>query len=80
MNYLKQLGIEFGNAVCYSGYREGQSPIDGTFPSYESGSRRPKILEEQWKYLRIYDSSQHADLVLEAVRNEKLDFKVMLGF
>ena len=79
MKYLEQLGIEFGNAICYLGYREGQSPIDGTFPSYDQVVEDLKILDEQWQYLRIYDSSRHADLVLEAVRNEKLDFKVMLG-
>jgi len=74
-----KLGIEFGNAICYSGYREGQSPIDQTYPSYEQVVEDLKILDEQWQYLRIYDCSKHADLVLEAVRNEKLDFKVMLG-
>lgn len=79
MKYLEQLGIEFGNAICYSGYREGQSPIDQTYPSYEQVVEDLKILDEQWQYLRIYDSSRHADLVLEAIRNEKLDFKVMLG-
>jgi len=29
------LNIEFGNAICYSGYREDQSPVSRTFPSYE---------------------------------------------
>lgn len=79
MNYLKKLGIEYGNAICYSGYREGQSPIDDTYPSYNQVVEDLKILEQQWKYLRIYDSSKHADLVLEAIRKEKLHFKVMLG-
>jgi len=79
MKYLEQLGIEFGNAICYSGYREGQSPIDKTYPSYDQVVEDLKILEGQWQYLRIYDSSKHADLVLEAIRNEKLNFKVMLG-
>lgn len=79
MNYLEELGIEFGNAICYSGYRDGQSPIDGTFPSYDEVVEDLKILQEQWKYLRIYDSSRHADLVLEAIQKEKLNFKVMLG-
>jgi len=74
-----KLGIEFGNAICYSGYREGQSPIDQTYPSYEQVVEDLKILDEQWQYLRIYDCSKHADLVLEAVRNENLDFKIMLG-
>ncbi|MGK0271472.1 MAG: exo-beta-1,3-glucanase (GH17 family) [Cocleimonas sp.] len=79
MDYLEQIGIEFGNAICYSGYREGQSPVNNTFPSYDQVVEDLKILEEQWKYLRIYDSSEHADLVLEAIRKENLNFKVMLG-
>ena len=24
----------FEHAICYSGYREGQSPVEGVFPSY----------------------------------------------
>ena len=74
-----KLGIEFGNAICYSGYREGQSPRDGTFPSYEQVVQDLKILDHEWQYLRIYDCSKHADLVLSAIKNENLDFKVMLG-
>jgi len=79
MNKTRTLDLEFGNAICYSGYREGQSPVDQTFPSYEQVVEDLKILDEQWQYLRIYDCSRHADLVLEAIRQEKLDFKVMLG-
>lgn len=79
MNYLHQLGIEFGNAICYSGYRAGQSPRDQTYPDYQQVVEDLKILDEQWQYLRIYDCSRHADLVLQAIQNENLDFKVMLG-
>ena len=79
MKFGHKLGIDFGNAICYSGYREGQSPIDQTYPSYEQVVEGLKILDHEWQFLRIYDCSRHADLVLEAVRNEKLDFKVMLG-
>ncbi|MCP3951165.1 MAG: glycosyl hydrolase [Desulfobacterales bacterium] len=71
--------MDFGNAICYSGYREGQSPIDRTYPSYDQVVEDLTILDEQWQYLRIYDCSTHADLVLTAIRNEKFDFKVMLG-
>lgn len=79
MDYLKKLGIEFGNAICYSGYRDGQSPIDDTFPTYEQVTEDLKILENQWQHLRIYDCSYHADLVLQAIQKNKFDFKVMLG-
>lgn len=79
MKFKDKLGVEFGNSICYSGYREGQSPIDQTFPTYEQVAQDLKILDENWQYLRIYDCSKHADLVLEVIRQENLDFKVMLG-
>ncbi|MGD8235950.1 MAG: glycosyl hydrolase family 17 protein [Chromatiales bacterium] len=79
MNYLDKLGISHGNAICYSGYREGQSPLDHSYPSFIQVMEDLKILAEQWQYLRIYDCSRHADLVLEAIRYAKLDLKVMLG-
>lgn len=79
MKYAEKIGIEFGNAICYSGYRDGQSPIDDTYPTYEQVTEDLKILENQWQYLRIYDCSYHADLVLQAIKKNKLNFKVMLG-
>jgi len=79
MKFGHKIGIDFGNAICYSGYREGQSPRDQTFPSYDQVVEDLKILEGQWQFLRIYDCSYHADLVLQAIRNEKMAFKVMLG-
>ena len=29
-----KMNLEYGNAICYSGYREGQNP-GGVYPSYE---------------------------------------------
>jgi len=34
MNSFKALHLEPGRAICYSGFREGQSPA-GIFPSYD---------------------------------------------
>ncbi len=76
---LAQIGIPFGNAVCYSGYRENQSPMNRTYPSYEQVCEDLHILDHHWQYLRLYDCSRHAELVLEAIRNEGFDFRVMLG-
>ena len=75
----QSLDIPFGNAICYSGYRDNQSPVDGTYPSYDQVCEDLAILASHWDYLRLYDCSQHADLVLEAIHKEGLDFKVMLG-
>ncbi len=73
------LGIEFGNAICYSGYRENQSPQNGTYPSFEEVCEDLRILDHNWQYLRLYDCSRHAELVLEAISRQGFDFKVMLG-
>ena len=69
----------YANAICYSGYREGQSPPSGVFPTYEQIKEDLLILERHWRYLRIYDCTQHAETVLQVIRNEKLPFQVMLG-
>ena len=68
-----------GNAICYSGYREGQSPQAGVFPGYAEVSEDLNILANNWKFLRLYDCSPHAETVLEVISKEGLDFKVMLG-
>jgi exo-beta-1,3-glucanase (GH17 family) len=71
--------FQLGNAICYSGYREGQSPQDGTFPSYAQISEDLRILSKNWKYLRLYDCTLHAETVLDVISTEGMDFKVMLG-
>jgi exo-beta-1,3-glucanase (GH17 family) len=71
--------FEHGNAICYSGYRDGQSPHTKIFPSYEEIREDLLLLEKNWRYLRLYDCSLHAERVLAVIRNEGLDFKVMLG-
>ena len=75
----RRLNIEFGRAICYSGYRDGQNPRTETFPSYEEVKEDLLILSSNWKYLRLYDCSRHADLVLDVIHKEALDFKLMLG-
>ncbi len=71
--------LPFGNAICYSGYRAGQSPVTQTYPAYDEIVADLQILAQHWHYLRLYDCSRHAELVLEAIRREGFDFKIMLG-
>jgi exo-beta-1,3-glucanase (GH17 family) len=78
-NRLKQLDVDYARAICYSGFREGQSPELGIYPNYEEVKEDLLILQEHWKYLRLYDVDQLCDTVLEVIRNEKLDLKLMLG-
>ena len=68
-----------GNAICYSGYRRNQSPDNRTYPSIEEIREDLIILAKHWRYLRLYDCSVHAERVLQVIREDKLDFQVMLG-
>jgi exo-beta-1,3-glucanase (GH17 family) len=78
MNCFEQLGLTPGNAICYSGFREGQQP-GGLYPSYEEIKEDLLILQNNWTYLRLYDCDAHGETVLEVIRQEKLNFKVMMG-
>jgi exo-beta-1,3-glucanase (GH17 family) len=78
MKQLGDIGIEFGKAICYSGFREGQQP-GGITPSYEEVKEDLLILHKHWKYIRLFDCDEHAETVFQVIQKEKLDFKVMLG-
>lgn len=73
------INFEPGRAICYSGFREGQSPDTGVFPSYEEVKEDLLLLHGHWKHLRLYDVDLQSEHVLEIIKNENLDFKVMLG-
>ncbi len=78
MNYTKELNIEAGKAICYSGFREGQMP-GGEVPTDEEIKEDLLMLHEHWTYLRLYDCDEHAKIVLDVIEKEQLNFKVMLG-
>jgi exo-beta-1,3-glucanase (GH17 family) len=68
-----------GRAICYSGYREGQDPRQGIYPSYAQIREDLLLLAPFWSVIRLYDASQHAETTLQVIRDEGLDLKVMLG-
>ena len=68
-----------GNAICYSGYRQGQSPGDRTYPSLDQIREDLRILQKHWRLLRLYDCSLHGERVLEVIRSDGLPLQVMLG-
>jgi len=78
MDTFDKLNIAKGNAVCYSGFREGQQP-GGSYPTYEQVKEDLLLLHDHWKYLRLFDCDQHAETVMQVIQNEKLNFKVLLG-
>lgn len=78
MNFFEKFNIEAGNAICYSGFRQGQRP-GGVYPSYNEIKEDLLLLENNWKYLRLYDVDEHGTTVLEVIEKENLNLKVMLG-
>lgn len=71
--------FKFGKAICYSGYRDGQSPTT-ICPTREQIEEDLLILaKEGYQYLRMYDPNEHARLVLEVIKEKKLDMKCLLG-
>jgi exo-beta-1,3-glucanase (GH17 family) len=72
------------NAICYSGFRTGQHPDrgDGSVnPSYENILEDLTILskKEDFQLIRLYDSGENSKMVLEVIRDNKMDIRVMLG-
>lgn len=71
--------FEFGKAICYSGYREGQNPKE-TVPTFEQIEEDLLILaKDGYKYLRMYDPNLHARRVLEVIKKHNLDMKCLIG-
>ena len=73
------LKLPGGRAICYSGYRHGQSPDSRIYPTLDQIREDLVMLEPHWPLLRLYDCSTHAQCVLEVIRRDGLDFRVMLG-
>lgn len=78
MNTFEYLNIKPAKAICYSGFREGQQP-GGIYPNYEEIKEDLQILQNEWKYLRLYDCDEHGETVLKVIKQEKMDFRVMMG-
>ena len=71
--------LEYGKAICYSGYREGQRP-GGEIPSKEQIEEDLLLLVEAgYRYLRMYDPNDHAKRVLELIREKKLPLRCLIG-
>lgn len=78
MNCFEELGIIPGNAICYSGFRQGQQP-GGIYPTYNEIKEDLQLIEQNWKYIRLYDVDEHGILVLEVIEKENINLKVMMG-
>jgi exo-beta-1,3-glucanase (GH17 family) len=67
-----------GNAVCYGPHRDGQYPGG---PSPTRGQLRADlgIMMRHWRLLRTYGAIGSTETMLEIIREDGLDMKVMLG-
>ena len=55
--------FEWGRAICYSGYRENQSPLNETYPTYDEIKEDLRIIEsEGFKYIRMYSPVIYAEM------------------
>jgi exo-beta-1,3-glucanase (GH17 family) len=67
------------DAICYSGYRDGQSPKAKRYPSAAQVLEDLTLLAPRFSHLRLYDCSPHAEVVLETIVKHALPFQVLLG-
>ena len=69
----------YGQAICYSGYRENQSPRTKTYPSEAEVLEDLLLLAKNFKYIRMYDPYTHAKTVLQVIKEHKIPLQVMVG-
>lgn len=71
--------LKYGKAICYSGYRTGQSPKTEV-PSKEQIAEDLDILvKDGYQYIRMYDPNMHARQALEVIREKKLPIRCLIG-
>jgi exo-beta-1,3-glucanase (GH17 family) len=67
-------------AICYSGYRTGQSPDAQSYPSEEQILEDLELVTQSgFGLIRLFDSSAHAERTLKVIKDNKLDIKATLG-
>jgi exo-beta-1,3-glucanase (GH17 family) len=68
-----------GDAICYSGFRSGESPNLGIFPTRAEVAEDASLLARHWRVLRVYGADPQAERLLQVIREQKLPVRVMLG-
>ena len=71
--------LDYRSAICYSGFRDGQSPDAGIYPSKEEIASDLALLHTRWDALRLYACDLHTERVLQVIDEQGYRFKVMLG-
>lgn len=71
--------LEYGKAICYSGYREGQRP-GGEIPTEEQIKEDLGIIvADGYRYIRMYEPNEYARKVMEIIREDKLPLLCLVG-
>ena len=73
------LGDRWQPAICFSAYRDGQSPSTRIYPSEEQIREDLYRILPYTRLLRLYDCSPHAERTLKVIEQEQLPFRVLLG-
>lgn len=71
--------LSYGKAICYSGYRQGQSPKTEVPAKEQIEEDLDILVKEGYQYIRMYDPNLHARRALEVIREKKLPLKCMIG-
>jgi len=67
-------------ALAYSGYRAGQSPETGVYPSEAQIKEDLQLLiRGGWTFLRLFDCSPHLTRVIKVIQDNSFDIKLLAG-
>jgi exo-beta-1,3-glucanase (GH17 family) len=67
-------------AISYSGYRSGQSPDTGVYPTQDQIKQDLQLLVRGgWTFIRLFDCSQNLNNVVQVIKDNALDIKVLSG-
>ena len=75
----RQPPLPYKRAICYSGFRDGQSPDKGIHPTEAQILEDLQLLVGHWEALRVYACDLHTERVLRVIDREELPFTIMLG-
>ena len=71
-------GEWIGTGVSYGPHREGQHPT-GEQPTREQLREDLHIMSQHWNMLRVYGARGAAETLLQIIREEKLNMRIMVG-
>jgi len=71
--------LKYGKAICYSGYRTGQSPKTEVPSKDQIAEDLDILVKDGYQYIRMYDPNMHARQALEIIREKKLPIRCLIG-